>query len=224
MKLFQELNETVEYLIEEREGKKHLYLEGVALQSGVKNKNNRIYPPDLMDRECNRYINECVSRGSAFGEFGHPNGPKLNETLISHRITSLRKDGNDWIGKAVVLDEGSGKLIRSIIETGGKLGVSSRGLGSVKYDQTLGADIVQDDFRIVVGYDVVTNPSAPSAWANSIMENTIDWKLNERGEWVAEVAHNIRTEMKTLSKRELAEKQEQFFKLFLAEMAKTPRK
>jgi hypothetical protein len=223
-KLFRELNESVEYMIEEKEGKKHLYLEGTALQSGIKNRNGRIYPPELMDREANRYIEESVKRGNAFGEFGHPNGPKLNETLISHRIVNLRKDGNDWIGKAVVLDEGSGKLIRSIVETGGKLGVSSRGLGSVKHDAKLGADIVQDDFRIVVGYDVVTNPSAPGAWVNGLMENTIDWKLNEKGEWIAEVADNIRKEVKTLSKRELQEKQLSLFEHFLSELAKPSHK
>ena len=224
MKLFRELNETVDFLTEDSNGKQHLYLEGIALQGGTKNKNNRIYPPEILDREVNRYISESVKRGNAFGEFGHPTGPKLNETLISHRITSIRKDGNDWIGKAVVLDEGNGKIIRSIVETGGKLGVSSRGLGSVKFNEQLGCDVVQDDYRIVVGYDVVTNPSAPKAWADSIMENVVDWRLDEKGDWIAEIAHNTRKEIKTLSKRELEEQQLDLFNRFLTQLAKSNRK
>lgn len=220
MKILRDLCEDVQYLTEEKDGKKHLYIEGIALQSGVKNRNNRIYPPPVLERECGRYIKECVLNGNAFGEFGHPSGPKLNETLISHRITELRKDGNDWIGKAVVLDEGSGKLVRSIVETGGRVGVSSRGAGTLKFDKALNADVVQDDFKLIVGYDIVTNPSAPQAWANAVMENVIDWRF-ENGEWIAEAVDDTKKLMKTLSKSQLAERQIALFEDFLRKLAKT---
>lgn len=179
LKLITERQDVVEVLAEASDGRKHLYIEGIYLQSEVKNRNGRLYPKGVMESAVEKY-QPLIESCHAFGELGHPDGPKINETLISHRITKLEWHGNNVNGKAVIIPEGNGAIVRGIIETGGKLGVSSRGLGSLKNKS--GLMEVQSDFRLSTAADIVTNPSAPDAFVNGIMENA-DW-INDGGEWV----------------------------------------
>lgn len=148
--------------------KKQFFIEGVFLQSEKKNKNGRVYPKQTMDREVQRYIREHVERGNAFGELGHPAGPTINPDRISHRIVSLREDGNDYIGKAIINNNPMGMIARGLMEDGGQLAVSSRGIGSLK--SVGGAMQVQEDFFLSTAADIVINPSAPDAFVNGIME------------------------------------------------------
>src|SRR5882757_7890354 len=164
MKLLTELAQDIQFLEETVNDGKHLTVSGIFLQGGIKNRNGRIYPPPLLDREAVRYVKEHVERKSSYGELGHPSSPGLNSDKISHLITELHKDHNSWVGKARILNEGNGKIVRGMIEVGGSIGVSSRGLGSLKEDKNLGAHVVQDDFRLMVGADIVLNPSGPDCW------------------------------------------------------------
>ena len=170
MKLITEGNfEHVQILTEESEGKKNLYIEGVFLQSEIKNRNGRIYPLSVLEREVGRYNEEYVKSGRAVGELGHPDGPTINLHLISHKITSLRKEGNNFIGKAKILESmPQGALAKNLINEGVKLGVSSRGMGSL--EEKNGANYVRDDFMLATAADIVADPSAPDAFVNGIME------------------------------------------------------
>ena len=171
MKLITELNtEHISYLEEKQEGdKKKLYLSGIFLQSVIQNKNGRIYPKGVMESAVAKYIDSKVNSKNAYGELGHPNGPKINEDRISHLITELNWNGNDVIGKALIFDTDMGKIAKAIIEGGGQLGVSSRGLGTLK-PNSKGINEVQSDFFLATAADIVTDPSAPSALVNGIME------------------------------------------------------
>jgi len=170
MKLITEGNfEHVQILTEESGGKKNLYIEGVFLQSEIKNRNGRIYPLSVLEREVDRYNEEYVKSGRAVGELGHPDGPTINLHLISHKITSLRKEGNNFIGKAKILESmPQGALAKNLINEGVKLGVSSRGMGSL--EEKNGANYVRDDFMLATAADIVADPSAPDAFINGIME------------------------------------------------------
>lgn len=181
MKLICELHESVQCVIsEDVAGKKQMFIEGIFLQAGIKNRNGRIYPSHVMEQEVNRYINEKVVSGRAYGELGHPNGPQINLERVSHIIKELRKDGDNYIGKAVVT-EGTpyGQIVKGLLESGANLGVSSRGLGSLK--QRNGIMEVQSDFRLATAADVVADPSAPDAMVRGLMEDT-EW-VCENGIW-----------------------------------------
>jgi hypothetical protein len=220
MKLLTELCTDINFLEEAKSDGKHLYIEGVYLQGGIKNRNGRIYPPPLLDREATRYVNEVVNKKAAYGELGHPNTPGLNHSLISHRIVELTKDGNNWNGKAVVLNEGNGKIVKGIIETGGAIGVSSRGLGSLKEDKKLGANIVQDDFRLMVGADIVFNPSAPDAWVTAVMEG-VEWSFDSKtNQWVQEKVEPVRDQINKMSLRQIQENKVKMFAKFMKLLAK----
>ncbi len=174
MKLIREVTEGLKLIEESKLGKeKQLYVEGIFLQSNIKNRNGRMYPEEIMDKEVNRYIKESVEKKTAFGELGHPDTPSINLDRISHLITSLRKEGNNWIGKAKILDTPMGKIAEGIIKGGGVLGTSSRALGSLKMN-TEGVNVVQNDFILSTAGDLVSNPSAPDAWVQGIMESA-DW-------------------------------------------------
>jgi len=195
MKLITEGNfEHVQILTEESEGKKNLYIEGVFLQSEIKNRNGRIYPLSVLEREVDRYNEEYVKSGRAVGELGHPDGPTINLHLISHKITSLRKEGNNFIGKAKILESmPQGALAKNLINEGVKLGVSSRGMGSL--EEKHGANYVRDDFMLATAADIVADPSAPDAFVNGIMEGK-EWVweggiLKERQ--IAELKNRIDT-------------------------------
>lgn len=195
-------------------GKSKLFIEGVYLQSELKNRNGRVYPKDVMLKEVNRYIKEQVEKGTAYGELGHPSGPKINEDRISHRIVSLKEDGNNFIGKAQVSSTPMGDIVRGLLTDGGSLGVSSRGLGSLK--ESNGVSIVQPDFRLATAADVVIDPSAPDAYVNGVMEGK---------EWVWDngilVEHVIAEHKKVITKAtsiNLEEKMEAVFKDFLRQL------
>ena len=168
MKLITEQIEDVQVLTEERDGKKLLYIEGVFLQSELKNRNGRMYPFDVLNREVERYNEEYVKSKRALGELGHPDGPTVNLDRVSHRITSLRAEGNNFIGKAQILDTPMGNIARSLLGEGVQLGVSSRGMGSIQ--KTEDCNVVADDFMLTTAADIVADPSAPDAFVNGIME------------------------------------------------------
>jgi hypothetical protein len=168
MKLITETIENVQVLTEERDGKKLLYIEGVFLQSELKNRNGRMYPFSVLNREVERYNEEYVKTKRALGELGHPDGPTVNLDRVSHRITDLRAEGNNFIGKAQILDTPMGNIAKSLLGEGVQLGVSSRGMGSIQKSEE--CSIVADDFMLTTAADIVADPSAPDAFVNGIME------------------------------------------------------
>ena len=168
MKLITEQIENVQILTEEKDGKKLLYIEGVFLQSELKNRNGRMYPFEVLNREVERYNEEYVKSKRALGELGHPDGPTINLDRVSHRITSLRAEGNNFIGKAQILDTPMGNIAKSLLGEGVQLGVSSRGMGSIQKKEDV--NIVADDFMLTTAADIVADPSAPDAFVNGIME------------------------------------------------------
>tara|TARA_Y100000389_G_scaffold198245_1_gene234396 strand:- start:3296 stop:3931 length:636 start_codon:yes stop_codon:yes gene_type:complete len=162
------ITEVFEDLIVESKGKE-LFIEGVFLQSNIKNRNGREYPAEIMDKEVERYNEKYVQKNRAFGELGHPEGPSINLERVSHMIKSLKKEGNNYVGKAKIMTETPyGKIVKNLIQEGATLGVSSRGMGSVK--ESGGKNIVQDDFYLATAADIVADPSAPDAFVNGIME------------------------------------------------------
>ena len=174
MKLIREVNESLNMIVEEKLGKgKQMYVEGIFLQSNIKNRNGRMYPESVMDNEVKRYIKEKVEKNSAFGELGHPDSPSINLDRISHLITNLRKEGNNWIGKAKILDTPMGRIAEGILKGGGRIGTSSRALGSLKMNNE-GVNVVQNDFMLSTAGDLVSDPSGPECWVAGIMESA-EW-------------------------------------------------
>ena len=169
MKLIREEIESVEFLVEQKNGKKSMYIEGVFLQGNIKNRNGRMYPMETLRREVSRYNENHVQAGRALGELGHPDGPTVNLDRVSHKIVSLKESGSNFIGKAKILNTPMGKIASSLIEEGVKLGVSSRGIGSLKMTRE-GVNIVGDDFMLATAADIVADPSAPDAFVEGIME------------------------------------------------------
>ena len=174
MKLISEQwSDDVNYLVEEdpKTGKKNAYIEGVMLQTEVKNKNGRIYPKEVMQKEVKRYTKEYIDNNRAYGELGHPEGPTINLERTSHLITDLREDGNNFIGKAKILSTPMGNIVKNLLDDGARLGVSSRGMGSLKASNAKGGvQMVQSDFQLATAADIVADPSAPDAFVNGIME------------------------------------------------------
>ena len=169
MKLIREEIESVEFLVEQKNGKKSMYIEGVFLQGNIKNRNGRMYPMETLRKEVSRYNENHVAAGRALGELGHPDGPTVNLDRVSHKIVSLRESGDNFIGKAKILNTPMGKIASSLIEEGVKLGVSSRGIGSLKATRE-GVNVVSDDFMLATAADIVADPSAPDAFVEGIME------------------------------------------------------
>jgi hypothetical protein len=168
MKLITEAIEDIQILEEETNGKKNLYIEGVFLQGDIKNRNGRVYPFGVLEREVGRYTEQYVNVGRALGELGHPDGPTVNLDRVSHKIVSLKAEGSNFIGKAQILNTPMGNIAKSLLESGVKLGVSSRGMGSI--EEKNGANYVRDDFMLATAADIVADPSAPDAFVNGIME------------------------------------------------------
>ena len=169
MKLITEEIEQVELIIEERDGKKSMYIEGVFLQGDIKNRNGRMYPMETLRREVGRYNEAFIQKGRALGELGHPDGPTVNLDRVSHKITSLVREGNNFIGRAKILNTPMGNIAKSLLDEGVKLGVSSRGVGSVRMNNE-GVNIVGEDFMLATAADIVADPSAPDAFVDGIME------------------------------------------------------
>lgn len=189
--LITELNEDVQYLTEEKNGKKNLYIEGVFLQSNIKNRNGRVYPRPILEREVDRYRRELIENNRAMGELSHPTTPGINLDRVSHIVKECKQSGDDFIGRALILDTPMGKIAQSLIQAEAKLGVSSRGLGTLKEDKKLGARVVQEDFKLAVMVDIVADPSAPSAWVNGVMEN-VEWVITEQGEWQSRAIEEVK--------------------------------
>ena len=214
MKLITETIEDVKLVTEEKNGKKLLYIEGVFLQSELKNRNGRMYPFSVLDREVKRYNEEYIKSKRALGELGHPDGPTINLDRVSHRITSLRAEGNNFIGKAQILDTPMGNIAKNLLSEGVQLGVSSRGMGSIQKSED--CSIVADDFMLTTAADIVADPSAPDAFVNGIMEGK---------EWVwcngilkeTEVA-KYKGIMDASSRQELEEKTLKIFEDFLGKL------
>ena len=173
MKLITEEIESVDFIVENKGGKKQLYIEGVFLQADMKNRNGRVYPMATLRREVGRYNENHVQKGRALGELGHPEGPTVNLDRVSHKIVSLRESGSNFVGKAKILNTPMGKIASSLIAEGVKLGVSSRGVGSLKMTRE-GVNVVGDDFMLSTAADIVSDPSAPDAFVEGIMEGK-DW-------------------------------------------------
>ena len=173
MKLITEEIEQVEVIVENRNGKKNLFIEGVFLQGEIKNRNGRMYPMETLAREVGRYNENFVEKGRALGELGHPDGPTVNLDRVSHKIVSLKEDGNNFIGKAKILSTPMGKIASNLLGEGVKLGVSSRGVGSLNKTNE-GYSVVGEDFTLATAADIVADPSAPDAFVDGIMEGK-DW-------------------------------------------------
>ena len=214
MKLITESIEDIRILTEEKDGEKHLYIEGVFLQSEIKNRNGRIYPFDVLNKEVERYSEEYVKAGRALGELGHPDGPTVNLDRVSHKITSLKAEGNNFMGKARILDTPMGKIAKSLLGEGVKLGVSSRGTGSLKEEN--GVKYVSDDFMLATAADIVADPSAPDAFVNGIMEGK-EW-VWEGGLLRERQIQQIKQEIDNASKMELEEKMLSAFDKFLSNL------
>tara|TARA_B100000949_G_scaffold51803_2_gene45430 strand:- start:4697 stop:5341 length:645 start_codon:yes stop_codon:yes gene_type:complete len=168
MKLITEINEDLEYIVEDINGKKHLFINGVFMMSETKNRNGRIYPKDILFNEVNRYRENYVDKKRAFGELGHPEGPTINLERVSHMVTELKEDDKNIIGKAKIMDTPYGNIVKNLINEGAKLGVSSRGMGSL--EEKGGANYVKNDFYLATAADIVADPSAPDAFVDGIME------------------------------------------------------
>ena len=173
MKLIREEIEQVEFIVENRNGKKSLYIEGVFLQGNIKNRNGRMYPMETLRKEVSRYTENHVQNGRALGELGHPDGPTVNLDRVSHKIVSLKESGSNFVGKAKILNTPMGKIAGSLLDEGVKLGVSSRGVGSLKPTRE-GYSVVGEDFMLATAADIVADPSAPDAFVSGIMEGK-DW-------------------------------------------------
>ena len=173
MKLIREEIETVDFIVEERNGKKSMYIEGVFLQGDLQNRNGRMYPMGTLRKEVQRYNENHIKAGRAHGELCHPEGPTVNLDRVSHKIVSLKENGQNFVGKAKILNTPMGKIAESLINEGVKLGVSSRGIGSLKTNNE-GVNIVGDDFMLSTAADIVADPSAPDAFVEGIMEGK-DW-------------------------------------------------
>ena len=169
MKLIREEVESVKFLVEQKNGKKSLYIEGVFLQGNIKNRNGRMYPMETLRKEVARYNESNIQSGRALGELGHPDGPTVNLDRVSHKIVSLKESGSNFIGKAKILSTPMGKIASSLIDEGVKLGVSSRGIGSLQMNKE-GCNIVGSDFMLATAADIVADPSAPDAFVEGIME------------------------------------------------------
>ena len=169
MKLIREEVESVKFLVEQKNGKKSLYIEGVFLQGNIKNRNGRMYPMETLRKEVARYNESNIQSGRALGELGHPDGPTVNLDRVSHKIVSLKESGSNFIGKAKILSTPMGKIASSLIDEGVKLGVSSRGIGSLQMNKE-GCNIVGNDFMLATAADIVADPSAPDAFVEGIME------------------------------------------------------
>jgi hypothetical protein len=192
MKLITEEIESVKVITEQRNGKKSLYIEGIFLQADIKNRNGRMYPMETLSREVSRYNENYIKKGRALGELGHPDGPTVNLDRVSHMITSLRSEGNNFLGKAKILETPMGKIASSLIDSGVQLGVSSRGVGSLV--EKNGVRMVSDDFMLATAADIVADPSAPDAFVNGIMEG-VEWIWNNGvlEQKVNSIKHKINT-------------------------------
>jgi hypothetical protein len=213
MKLICEVTEDVKYLFEEKkDGAKNYFIEGIFMQGDIKNRNGRVYPSEVLARESKRYTKEYINKKRAYGELGHPQGPTINLERVSHLITELKQDGSNFIGKAKIMCETPyGKIVKSLMDEGAQLGVSSRGMGSLK--EKGGKSEVQNDFYLATAADIVADPSAPDAFVQGIMED-VDW-IMDGGRWIQSFVEKSQHEIKKARKSELETTKLRIFEDFL---------
>mgnify|MGYP003970278159 FL=1 len=204
MKLITECSQDVEYIVEGKN--KQQYIKGIFMQSDIQNQNGRVYPFSVLQKEVKNYNNKFVKESRALGELGHPSGPTINLDRVSHIITELYEDGKNFIGKAKIMDTPNGKIVKNLIESGVRLGVSSRGLGSVKANKS-GVNEVQKDF-VLSTVDIVSDPSAPEAFVNGIMEGR-EFSIT------GEIEYDIRNEIRNTVSKKLDEKKIKLFQNFM---------
>ena len=204
MKLITECSQDVEYIVEGKT--KEQYIKGIFMQSDIQNQNGRVYPFSVLQKEVKNYNNKFVKESRALGELGHPSGPTINLDRVSHIITELYEDGKNFIGKAKIMNTPNGKIVKNLIESGVRLGVSSRGLGSVKANKS-GVNEVQKDF-VLSTVDIVSDPSAPEAFVNGIMEGR-EFSIT------GELEYDIRNEIRNTVSKKLDEKKIRLFKNFM---------
>jgi hypothetical protein len=215
MKLITEEVSSAEYIVEEADnGKKNYKIRGIFMQADMKNRNGRIYPMETLQKEVNRYNKEFVEAKRAFGELGHPDGPTVNLERVSHMITSLTPEGKNFIGEAKIMDTPYGKIVKNLIDEGAKLGVSSRGMGSL--ENKGGSNYVKSDFYLATAADIVADPSAPEAFVQGIMEGK-EW-IWDNGVIREVDIHEMKTTIEKAKQRELAEKQAAVFESFLSKL------
>ena len=218
MKLIKEVTEEIKYISElnEETGKKSHFIEGVFLQSNLKNRNGRMYPKEVMQKEVARYTKESIEKKRAYGELGHPDGPTVNLDRVSHMIVGLKEDGDNYIGRAKILDTPMGRIVKELIDEGASLGVSSRGVGSLK--ERNGINEVQEDFMLATAADIVADPSAPDAYVQGIMENK-EWTF-VNGIWQEKELEESKEMIRAASTKELEAVKLQVFENFLSKLSK----
>lgn len=216
MKLITEEINKVEFIVEERDGRKSCFIEGNFLQGNIKNRNGRVYRTETLAREVGRYNEQYVQKGRALGELGHPDGPTVNLDRVSHKIVSLRQEGNNFIGKAKLLDTPMGNIAKNLIDEGVILGVSSRGVGSIT-ETKQGYKLVGEDFMLATAADIVADPSAPDAFVQGIMEGK-EWVFVNGLLKESDIEGARSTIDKLVVTRELEEKKVQLFQDFLSNL------
>lgn len=218
MKLITELNEETQYITERNEdGKEYRYITGRFMVGEEKNRNGRLYPIGVLENEVQRFVREVVNTQRAYGELNHPSGPTINLQNVSHIITELKKDGRYFNGKARLTETPMGKIAMGLLEAGGKLGVSTRGMGSLKENN--GVMVVQSDFKLST-VDIVSDPSGPGCFVNGIMEGVEYFYDSVRDTWVEEKLHQTKKQIHKMSKRQLEEKKMAIFEDFLSSLVK----
>ena len=215
MKLITEEIEQAEYIVEEAaNGKKNYSIKGIFMQSDVKNRNGRIYPKEILQKEVARYNREFIEKKRAFGELGHPDGPTVNLERVSHMINALYPEGSNFIGEARVLDTPYGKIVKSLIDEGARLGVSSRGMGTLT--SIGGANVVKDDFYLATAADIVADPSAPDAFVEGIMEGK-EW-VWDNGILKEQEINKLKLQVESKERMTRAEKNAKVFESFLKKL------
>lgn len=216
MKLITELTEELEYVTEAKEdGAKDHYIKGIFMQAEMPNRNGRIYRLPIMEAAVNKYVESHVKNMRAYGELGHPAGPQINLDRVSHIITELKKDGNNFMGKAKLTDTPMGNIAKGLLKSGAKLGVSSRGMGSLKPNKA-GIMEVQDDFHLATAADIVADPSAPNAFVKGVMEN-VDWVYDASSDsWYQERLHETRKAVHRMTMDEMERSKLGIFESFVA--------
>jgi hypothetical protein len=216
MKLIKEEVQDVRYLVEadEKTGKKMHFIEGIFMQAEKQNKNGRVYPKRVLDKEVQRYNQDYVTKNRAFGELGHPDSPTINLDRVSHMITKLYPDGNNIIGKAKILDTPNGNIVKSLLDGGASLGVSTRGVGSLRPHN--GYQLVQDDFHLATAADIVADPSAPEAFVRGIMEDA-EWILTAKG-WMPMHHDRAKKLIKEASQKEVEDVALRVFRNFISKL------
>jgi len=219
MRLLSEVHEDINYITEAKEdGKDNFFIEGVFMQGNFKNRNGRVYPTEILEKEVARYNKEYVDKNRAYGELGHPQGPTINLERVSHMITKLERDGDNFVGKAKIMTETPyGAIVKSLIKEGAQLGVSSRGMGTLSAGKG-GVQQVGKDFYLATAGDIVADPSAPLAFVEGIMEER-EW-IFENGIWTVEQAENMKEQVIKMSVQEVEDKKFKIFETFLNSLNK----